>query len=102
MRISDWSSDVCSSDLRQLSAAGAAPACIGLGPPGEPVQEDEQPVPRDRLVQGVENRQAQAAAQTAGWHEIGGVGADQGERSEERRGGKECVRTWRARWLPYS
>src|SRR3546814_17027015 len=23
-------------------------------------------------------------------------------RSEERRGGKECVRTWRSRWSPYN
>src|SRR3546814_13076408 len=25
----------------------------------------------------------------------------QAQRSEERRGGKECVRTWRSRWSPY-
>src|SRR3546814_15286407 len=31
----------------------------------------------------------------------GGAGAGGGDRSEERRVGKECVRTCRSRWWPY-
>src|SRR3546814_12344491 len=34
-------------------------------------------------------------------HEAGGVRFARGERSDERRVGKECVSTCRSRWLPY-
>src|SRR3546814_9939073 len=85
MRISDWSSDVCSSDLlqrqcrhhAQLEEQGlgrkagrdrVAPCCL-LRPPGR----DRRRVPEE-----------------------GPLG-----RSEERRVGKECVSTCRSRWSPY-
>src|SRR3546814_1897079 len=74
MRISDWSSDVCSSDLL----------------------EDQWRVPlADQAVHellGAERR-GQPAARLPG---VQGC-----ERSEERRVGKECVSTCRSRWSPY-
>src|SRR3546814_5868212 len=71
MRISDWSSDVCSSDLCQFPRAGAISAPYGRSAPS-------------RFA-----RQATAAP-----------GGDT-PRSEERRVGKECVSTCRSRWSPY-
>src|SRR3546814_7020434 len=82
MRISDWSSDVCSSDLP--AAHEARDLCLALVRP-EPV--------RGQL----------------GLDEAGADGVDrdvlarplEGQRSEERRVGKECVSTCRSRWSPY-
>src|SRR3546814_3955974 len=82
MRISDWSSDVCSSDLQVR-----LPSDDGLEV--------------ERLTGVVEDvgllrRGTQAAARP----EVEDVG-DVADRSEERRVGKECVSTCRSRWSPY-
>src|SRR3546814_7175833 len=73
MRISDWSSDVCSSDLDR-----------------DPVVLDE--VGHDRcpfsFLLHVKNERRQGDI----WRR---------PRSEERRVGKECVSTCRSRWSPY-
>src|SRR3546814_5408582 len=71
MRISDWSSDVCSSDLRRGS---------GL---------------RTKLPQSLP-RALGLSAYTPSASVGGGA-----TRSEERRVGKECVSTCRSRWSPY-
>src|SRR3546814_4905929 len=74
MRISDWSSDVCSSDLPEH------------GPPARirPIRARRGNPPTER------NEGA------------GGAPAPPGPlRSEERRVGKECVSTCRSRWSPY-
>src|SRR3546814_8459734 len=81
MRISDWSSDVCSSDL-------------GF--------RQHQPVadPGAGRTHGAELRLQLGIARAY----AGGVDQYQlavGERSEERRVGKECVSTCRSRWSPY-
>src|SRR3546814_11608985 len=97
MRISDWSSDVCSSDLgllrrpstssRQalwrlamtvdffrlsLTLLGPVPALIGI------TVRPVVPLPRAASAHLIEDG-----------------------RSEERRVGKECVSTCRSRWSPY-
>src|SRR3546814_17929152 len=93
MRISDWSSDVCSSDLdlpdrpqparlRQFLARGAI-AAVGLGLQfrrglqlrigGAQVLRPRRDLALERLM-----------------------------RSEERRVGKECVSPCRSRWSPYN
>src|SRR3546814_12224539 len=103
MRISDWSSDVCSSDLireargssrtdlpdrHRISAGGrkvrlspAVPDCRAAapspgrgGPPRAPESQDIRPATARRCP----------------------------KRSEERRVGKECVSTCRSRWRPYT
>src|SRR3546814_3486108 len=87
MRISDWSSDVCSSDL---SLPGHRH--IGIVVAGDD---------GDRL--GC----AEALEPFADLHEfprqgdVGEVAGDHQVRSEERRVGKECVSTCRSRWSPY-
>src|SRR3546814_1394272 len=76
VRISDWSSDVCSSDLdhrfeeAQIGRIDGQCGQIGAPPCG--------------AVGGLQRPAA----------------ADRG-RSEERRVGKECVSTCRSRWSPY-
>src|SRR3546814_11080979 len=103
MRISDWSSDVCSSDLnlvyprtdQGLDALLRAPA--GLARPeryrsGGYVRR----LPADPWGNPYQYRQPGER----GDFDIFSFGA--AGRSEERRVGKECVRKWRFRWAPYS
>src|SRR3546814_4786302 len=78
MRISDWSSDVCSSDLpcppRRRQPAALVDRRGRLGRP-QPRRHAARRLPApDRR---------------------------DGGRSEERRVGKECVSTCRSRWSPY-
>src|SRR3546814_9899127 len=75
MRISDWSSDVCSSDL--LAEDWWATGIIRMQP-GEIRM-------RGYAIEDL----------------IGRVTFPQMIRSEERRVGKECVSTCRSRWSPY-
>src|SRR3546814_18247799 len=118
MRISDWSSDVCSSDLVDEDGQRRAIAVIAdIG-----VMGPQELIACDALARGGHAREA----------EIGGIGKDgreqrifvrtaltgaqigerreescflrhlmkQFRRSEERRVGKECVSTCRSRWSP--
>src|SRR3546814_3222535 len=80
MRISDWSSDVCSSDLLTLHALRALEAA--------------DVILHDALVSPEILALARPAAR------LEAVGKRAG-RSEERRVGKECVSTCRSRWSPY-
>src|SRR3546814_17616107 len=97
MRIIDWSSDVCSSDLQR------AVGDHELKGPAEQEVADQHA----RLVapHGIGRREA--AAQVAGVDHVvvqqrGGVDAlYAGGRSEERRVGTECVCRCRFRWSPY-
>src|SRR3546814_4449575 len=96
MRISDWSSDVCSSDLVGEKPVGVrlqALEFVSLYDPGGFSFAQCQP-PRD----GGRRR-----ALIARDHERPDAGAAEpdDERSEERRVGKECVSTCRSRWSPY-
>src|SRR3546814_2932201 len=50
MRISDWSSDVCSSDLVVLAAGALEPGVVGAE--GQPVERAAVPVELDRIVLG--------------------------------------------------
>src|SRR3546814_4941346 len=73
MRISDWNSDVCSSDLEALTG-------------------DLQ----DQLIEG--RLDMELLFQTRKEED---PLTNPSERSEERRVGKECVSTCRSRWSPY-
>src|SRR3546814_20460036 len=101
MRISDWSSDVCSSDLVELRFACGkehqrAWKRLGLL---FPVPRSPFPVPAS------ERHRAQGALLQP--HVLHHLEAVTGQthlaagRSEERRVGKECVSTCRSRWAPY-
>src|SRR3546814_4916143 len=83
MRISDWSSDVCSSDLDQ--------------------GRSEAPLIGSHRREGQLDRTDGVALALVG--DLGGavhqVAERAASRSEERRVGKECVSTCRSRWSPY-
>src|SRR3546814_8131703 len=76
MRISDWSSDVCSSDLFAVSGPRSG-VCV-----------------TDSVLPDVTER-LRFAAKARRWR------YRSLRRSEERRVGKECVSTCRYRWSPY-
>src|SRR3546814_14830401 len=111
MRISDWSSDVCSSDLRltkknirQLGdrslLAWTAEAARTSGVIDRLVvsTEDEEVAAAARAI-GLEvpfMRPQALARDPAGVVQVALHALE--TRSEERRGGKECVITCRARW----
>src|SRR3546814_5225287 len=77
MRISDWSSDVCSSDLRAEDMPELLHSCPW---------RRQQPAGHDVLCRGEGQQQA------------GPPDPLRFQRSEERRVGKECVSTCRSRW----
>src|SRR3546814_6609616 len=87
MRISDWSSDVCSSDLLDLPS---------------PVYHHHP------LITDASGRRLAKRDHAATLADLRNAGADPARllaglrsRSEERRVGKECVSTCRSRWSPY-
>src|SRR3546814_11962231 len=107
MRISDWSSDVCSSDL-DLSVDG--------GPDAEASFSEGYSIGgalgyrfglQERLTLDVEG---EVTYRENDFDEIdllgssldaGGDVSSLAFRSDARRGGKECVSTCRSRWAPY-
>src|SRR3546814_18219685 len=94
MRISDWSSDVCSSDLPRGGGAAneACPGRRGIGPGSAGCRAHAcQRGSRARRIE----------YQTRGGSRTHLSGAGRRLRSEERRVGKECVSTCRSRWSPY-
>src|SRR3546814_6004733 len=84
MRISDWSSDVCSSDLgREGGAVLEARRRLDDHLRNVASEETGQPQPRGRVIVDHQHPHDDLA------------------RPEERRVGKECVSTCRYRWSPY-
>src|SRR3546814_12849169 len=84
MRISDWSSDVCSSDL--AASRGRSQEYCHLAPVGRRtwLTSNCQNCPIERR-----SRSRSAPCRICS------------RRSEARRVGKECVSTCRSRWSPY-
>src|SRR3546814_17140171 len=120
MRISDWSSDVCSSDLlvavlvtyvaglgvlaatssamagnMVMGEAGEMGDCQGCDPVGgdDPVSACDTPCLTPLMATLTSD-----AALRVPLSEQAFDAAGSGFRSEERRVGKECVRTCRSRW----
>src|SRR3546814_13282710 len=96
MRISDWSSDVCSSDLvgrrvvKPIEGMTGAMAALAGG---------------DKSIRVPHANRADEVGAMAGAVEVfraNMIRADElAARSEERRVGKECVSQCRSRWSPY-
>src|SRR3546814_20829982 len=113
MRISDWSSDVCSSDLsgNQLGALVHGGDRRGgvvdphdleaVGDRGDEAAHDGGVHAPDAAdAEGIHHRQlAGIDDEAARFQEV--VEGLEGERSEERRVGKESVGTGKYRWSPY-
>src|SRR3546814_20033237 len=97
MRISDWSSDVCSSDL--IDAQGlAGVAQHAFGPVGDDHGRKGGPVAPVFVVDVLNDLFAALMFEI---HVDVGRLAALFARSEERRVGKECVSPCRSRWSPY-
>src|SRR3546814_15435803 len=106
MRISDWSSDVCSSDLVEVPEGQT---CCGQPAWNSGFTAEAADVARttlDALEEAV-SAGADAVVVPAGscattgrvyWPQLFALAGD--ERSEERGVGNECVRTFRSRWSP--
>src|SRR3546814_19442180 len=99
MRISDWSSDVCSSDLSAVRVSGAFCSAFldiwlcdrnGLG--AHLFDQSVQTQAEGILLQHIAIAHDEA---DVFHHHVVDL------RSEERRVGKECVSTCRSRWSPY-
>src|SRR3546814_16207894 len=87
MRISDWSSDVCSSDLLQNILFEAFEGLL--------VNRIKAAVAAGTYEIGLETLRAESFAVKA-WQTI----YTHPGRQEERRVGKECVMTGKSRWSP--
>src|SRR3546814_18219493 len=97
MRISDWSSDVCSSDLQRADEGDTRRGDrLWLG--GE---EMLAVLLRCLFRADLELREEVAGAAVAAQQVAEQVGHRHQPRSEARRVGKECVSTCRSRWSPY-
>src|SRR3546814_12464244 len=110
MRISDWSSDVCSSDLLMVDddrfplRPGEIPVersirfrTLGCYPLTGAVESNAatlSEVIQEMLLTTTSERQGRAIDKD------GGDASMEKKRSEERRVGKECVRTCRSRGAP--
>src|SRR3546814_21126300 len=100
MRISDWSSDVCSSDLTGQTAAAEVEAVeLDLLRTMGGSRRNDQRAHRIRLTRLWSTDDRHVAARSGDIH--GENVAPLVVRSEERRVGQECVSTGRYRWSPY-
>src|SRR3546814_14932933 len=91
MRISDWISDVCSSDLVPSNVTRSDLIDMGI-----------EPDVVDALPSSAGETDGEGRAQARyGDESYDGGRQHIGLRSEERRVGTECVSTCRARWSPY-
>src|SRR3546814_15759743 len=99
MRISDWSSDVCSSDLALLRITDEYKLEFDFGQKDD---EDTEPVDFSGHTSVGTCPKCNNKVYEHGMNYVceKSVGPET-TRSEERRVGKECVRTCRSRWSPY-
>src|SRR3546814_15338209 len=116
MRISDWSSDVCSSDLPPslpgfaqgrwcpravelwIERNSGAPQAQEAAPIAETLEDRQEQLRRalQERAQQIAGKQPRSPADDTDCS-----GGGRRPRSEERRVGKECVSTCRSRWWPY-
>src|SRR3546814_3317624 len=102
MRISDWSSDVCSSDLRarpgtQVSLRPGAGVFRATRPASSACWAENSA--RAGITLEALSCMAELPVDVPG--DYARPGRPWCRRSEERRVGKECVSTCRSRWSPY-
>src|SRR3546814_20830374 len=103
MRISDWSSDVRSSDLFERRVAKSFEELASRFPgkvlltPGAKGALPSSFATSKAAIGSVENEPIFLALEGWGYAES----EPSPSRSEERRVGKECVSTCRSRWSPY-
>src|SRR3546814_9961084 len=103
MRISDWSSDVCSSDLpAQTDHADMAAGKGGRGAYTVKTIDACKTLLQYIRIRGNAVHRHILAGKTSDKAYLAAAVIDPiARRSEERRVGKECVSTCRSRWSPY-
>src|SRR3546814_12441128 len=97
MRISDWSSDVCSSDLDDESECQSRQKSVHpffLGPQAMKKETPKPTKPVPDVMHVLKYGEEKPDFFKTKKERVE-------SRSEERRVGKECVRTCRSRWSPY-
>src|SRR3546814_12094731 len=104
MRISDWSSDVCSSDL-------LAPSASGSSTPTTPQQESALESHHEHTIEmlfahlkrilKLDRLRLRGPNGARDEFLLAATAKNLRKRSEERRVGTECVSTCRSRWSPY-
>src|SRR3546814_11039139 len=99
MRISDWSSDVCSSDLRR-HIGGRIAAVDVEHRIAELLLHRLARIAAKELVVFVHRLRDHAEVKLLGLPRLAIHVERKAFRSEERRVGKECVSTCRSRWSP--
>src|SRR3546814_992147 len=100
MRISDWSSDVCSSDLaRPNVTADAACLCLMAGN-AVVLRGGSEALHSNQAIAAVLH--GAMAAHGVPEAALTLIADTERERSEERRVGKECVSPFRSRWSPFN
>src|SRR3546814_18775404 len=101
MRISDWSSDVCSADLAPVLQSDEGEAGILAGAGEAEAGDRHDALHRRLLPEGgldlLDHLEGPVGARLA-WR----FHVDQPGRSEARRVGTECVSTCRYRWSTYN
>src|SRR3546814_12442407 len=103
MRISDWSSDVCSSDLQNVSA-GTDKRQRRVGLARCHCRHDVDA----RIDGAIVVRRPAHEGEDRAWTEGDDARAavddrvSRDARSDERSVGKECVSKWKYRWSPYN
>src|SRR3546814_12343372 len=107
MRISDWSSDVCSSDLkpRYGNPAMSGPCLDALTIGSDPMSDSTVALAADHAGFALkEALKGELEALGYACLDLGTADATSGDypdfRSDERRVGKECVSTGRSGWSP--
>src|SRR3546814_11233216 len=97
MRISDWSSDVCSSDLAGLRLK-PGPRLTMEATYGQRFEEQNIGAKVDYQITSRTTFNASYSQELTTQQQLL---LNDLSRSEERRVGKECVSTCRSRWSPY-
>src|SRR3546814_2926395 len=102
-RISDWSSDVCSSDLESIRLANAQQKTVERV---AQLKQDMEATKELHRLSALQGKLLDADGTTVLMDYFAEYGISTPatvnvNRSEERRVGKECVSTCRSRWSPY-
>src|SRR3546814_12472328 len=101
MRISDWSSDVCSSDLILFSFTYIIVCYAAEGANAIIEALAECPIVGHQPSGHLAVQKCLIPDRNYSDQQTSGVRVETFNRSEERRVGKECVSTCRSRWSPY-
>src|SRR3546814_11634404 len=100
MRISDWSSDVCSSDLDHTTGLHVVAELLDLGGAELDLLQRGLGVLVGAAGEAAGHRARLRALRDDERHRALARQLGRYVRSEERRVGKECVSTCRSRWSP--